>query len=143
MTRFKAAAARLPIMLLMAQRKRAKGRRDPKSGHVDPFYDRRKRFESLLRPLGLAERFARMPRKFQELFWRFKMPDLAFDFPPEVSRGPLGKALGKQTLYAQLDRPEADAYAIALEVMAAASQTPAAREGMTAFLDKRRPDWRD
>jgi enoyl-CoA hydratase/carnithine racemase len=53
------------------------------------------------------------------------------------------KALGKQTLYAQLDRPEADAYTIALEVMAAASQTPAAREGMAAFLDKRTPDWRD
>ncbi|MTD57519.1 enoyl-CoA hydratase-related protein [Amycolatopsis pithecellobii] len=51
------------------------------------------------------------------------------------------KALGKQTLYAQLDRPEADAYAIALEVMAAASQTPAAREGMAAFLEKRKPDW--
>jgi enoyl-CoA hydratase/carnithine racemase len=47
------------------------------------------------------------------------------------------KALGKQTLYAQLDRPEADAYTIAVEVMAAASQTPAAREGMTAFLEKR------
>jgi enoyl-CoA hydratase/carnithine racemase len=47
------------------------------------------------------------------------------------------KALGKQTLYAQLDRPEADAYAIAMEVMAAASQTPAAREGMAAFLAKR------
>jgi enoyl-CoA hydratase/carnithine racemase len=53
------------------------------------------------------------------------------------------KALGKQTLYAQLDRPEADAYTIALEVMAAASQTPAAREGMAAFLDKRKPDWHD
>jgi enoyl-CoA hydratase/carnithine racemase len=53
------------------------------------------------------------------------------------------KALGKQTLYAQLDRPGADAYTIALEVMAAASQTPAAREGMAAFLDKRKPDWRD
>jgi enoyl-CoA hydratase/carnithine racemase len=49
------------------------------------------------------------------------------------------KALGKQTLYAQLDRPEADAYAIAVEVMAAASQTPAAREGMAAFLAKRKP----
>jgi enoyl-CoA hydratase/carnithine racemase len=49
------------------------------------------------------------------------------------------KALGKQTLYAQLDRPEADGYAIAVEVMAAASQTPAAREGMAAFLAKRRP----
>lgn len=52
-----------------------------------------------------------------------------------------GKALGKQTLYAQLDRPESDAYAIALEVMAAASQTPDAREGMAAFLEKRKPTW--
>ncbi|ONI85290.1 enoyl-CoA hydratase [Actinosynnema sp. ALI-1.44] len=53
------------------------------------------------------------------------------------------KALGKQTIYAQLDRPEADAYAIALEVMAAASQTPGAREGMAAFLEKRTPVWPD
>ncbi|MCO1579967.1 enoyl-CoA hydratase-related protein [Crossiella sp. SN42] len=53
------------------------------------------------------------------------------------------KALGKQTLYAQLDRPEADAYAIALEVMAAASQTGGAKEGMTAFLEKRKPVWPD
>jgi enoyl-CoA hydratase/carnithine racemase len=53
------------------------------------------------------------------------------------------KALGKQTLYAQLDRPEADAYTIAMEVMAAASQMPAAREAMAAFLDKRKPDWPD
>jgi len=55
----------------------------------------------------------------------------------------LSKALGKQTLYAQLDRPEADAYAIALEVMAAASQTAAAREGMMSFLEKRPPVWPD
>lgn len=53
------------------------------------------------------------------------------------------KALGKQTLYAQLDRPEEDAYAIASEVMASASQLPGAREGMAAFLDKRSPDWPD
>jgi len=51
------------------------------------------------------------------------------------------KALGKRTLYAQLDRPEADAYALALEVMAAASQLPDAREGMAAFLEKRHPTW--
>jgi enoyl-CoA hydratase/carnithine racemase len=51
------------------------------------------------------------------------------------------KSLGKQTLYAQLDRPEVDAYAIALEVMAAASQTPDAQEGMAAFLEKRKPNW--
>jgi enoyl-CoA hydratase/carnithine racemase len=55
----------------------------------------------------------------------------------------VSKAIGKQTLYAQLDRPEADAYAIALEVMAAMSQTPGAREGMAAFLEKRQPVWPD
>jgi enoyl-CoA hydratase/carnithine racemase len=53
------------------------------------------------------------------------------------------KAMGKQTIYAQLDRPEADAYAIAVEVMASASQLPGAREGMAAFLEKRKPDWPD
>ncbi|MCO5971388.1 enoyl-CoA hydratase-related protein [Actinoallomurus soli] len=54
---------------------------------------------------------------------------------------PRSKALGKQAMYAQLDRPEADAYTYAIEVMAAASQTPEAQEGMRAFLDKRTPEW--
>ncbi|MER6992320.1 enoyl-CoA hydratase-related protein [Saccharopolyspora hirsuta] len=49
------------------------------------------------------------------------------------------KAVGKQTIYAQLDRPEADAYAIATEVMAGTSQSPDAREQMQAFLEKRKP----
>ncbi len=53
------------------------------------------------------------------------------------------KALGKRTLYAQLDRPEADAYGIALEAMASASQTASAKEGMAAFLAKRPPAWPD
>jgi enoyl-CoA hydratase/carnithine racemase len=53
------------------------------------------------------------------------------------------KAWGKHTLYAQLDRPERDAYALAVEVMAAASQTPGAQEGTTAFLEKRAPVWTD
>ena len=53
------------------------------------------------------------------------------------------KAMGKQTLYAQLDRPESDAYALALEVMASASQLPGAKEGMAAFLEKRKPVWPD
>ncbi|GAA3574406.1 enoyl-CoA hydratase-related protein [Amycolatopsis ultiminotia] len=53
------------------------------------------------------------------------------------------KAMGKATLYAQLDRPEADAYAIAVEVMASASQLPGAKEGMAAFLEKRAPEWPD
>lgn len=54
-----------------------------------------------------------------------------------------GKGVGKQTLYAHLDRPEADAYAIAVEVMTAMSQSPGAREGMASFLEKRKPVWSD
>jgi enoyl-CoA hydratase/carnithine racemase len=53
------------------------------------------------------------------------------------------KAWGKQTLYAQLDRPEADAYDVALEAMASTSQLAGAKEGMAAFLGKRQPVWSD
>lgn len=79
----------------MAQRNSQKRRRDPKSGHLDPYYDRRRKFEAILRPLGLAESFARMPRKVQELFWRFKLPDLALEFRAELVRGTAGRALRK------------------------------------------------
>lgn len=66
------------------------------------------------------------------------------DLLARATRGSrFGKGVGKQTLYAQLDRPESDAYAIALEVMAALSQSPGAREGMTSFLEKRAPVWPD
>ncbi|WP_460854934.1 enoyl-CoA hydratase-related protein [Nocardiopsis coralliicola] len=68
--------------------------------------------------------------------------DATRDLLARATRGaPRSTALGKQTLYAQFDRPEDDAYAIALEVMAASSQTPEAREGMAAFLEKRAPQW--
>ncbi|GLZ30216.1 enoyl-CoA hydratase [Lentzea sp. NBRC 105346] len=53
------------------------------------------------------------------------------------------KALGKRTIYAQLDRPEIDGYEVALKVMTEASQSPAAKEGMAAFLEKRSPVWPD
>ncbi|MEP7024320.1 MAG: enoyl-CoA hydratase-related protein [Actinomycetota bacterium] len=51
------------------------------------------------------------------------------------------KAIGKTTLYAQLGLSQADAYRLAIEVMAATSQTDEAREGMNAFLEKRPPRW--
>ncbi|RKS74780.1 enoyl-CoA hydratase/carnithine racemase [Actinomadura pelletieri DSM 43383] len=54
---------------------------------------------------------------------------------------PRSKALGKQAMYAQFDRPESDAYTYAIEVMAASALTPEAQEGMTAFLQKRPPTW--
>jgi enoyl-CoA hydratase/carnithine racemase len=51
------------------------------------------------------------------------------------------KGIGKQALYAQIDLDQPKAYAYAIEVMAATSQLPDAREGMRAFLDKRKPQW--
>jgi enoyl-CoA hydratase/carnithine racemase len=49
------------------------------------------------------------------------------------------KGLGKQGFYAQVGLDQANAYAYAIELMAASSQTPDAREGMAAFLEKRAP----
>ncbi|WP_410587885.1 enoyl-CoA hydratase-related protein [Amycolatopsis sp. lyj-23] len=73
-----------------------------------------------------------------------QLDDAVAELLARATRGSrASKAMGKATLYAQLDRPEADAYAIALEVMAAASQLPGAREGMAAFLEKRKPSWPD
>lgn len=52
------------------------------------------------------------------------------------------KGIGKQALYAQIDLDQPKAYAYAVEVMAATSRTADAREGVAAFLDKRKPEWR-
>jgi len=49
------------------------------------------------------------------------------------------KALGKQAFHRQVDLDLPAAYAYATEVMASASQTPDAREGLRAFLEKRAP----
>lgn len=66
----------------------------------------------------------------------------ALDLLDRATRGSrASKAIGKQALYAQLDRPERDAYTYAIEVMAATSQTPPAQEAMAAFLEKRHPVW--
>jgi enoyl-CoA hydratase/carnithine racemase len=59
-----------------------------------------------------------------------------------VTRGSAeSKGMGKQALYAQIDLDQPKAYAYAVEVMAATSQLPDAREGMRAFLGKRKPHW--
>jgi enoyl-CoA hydratase/carnithine racemase len=72
------------------------------------------------------------------------LDDAVEDLMARATRGSrASKAWGKQTMYAQLDRPERDAYDTAIEVMAAASQIPGAREGMASFLEKRRPVWPD
>jgi enoyl-CoA hydratase/carnithine racemase len=64
------------------------------------------------------------------------------DLLERVTRGSAeSKGIGKQALYAQIDLDQPKAYAYAIEVMAATSQLPDAREGMRAFLDKRKPQW--
>jgi len=53
------------------------------------------------------------------------------------------KAVGKQAFHRQVDLNLADAYEYASQVMAAASQSDDAREGMAAFVEKRRPRFRE
>lgn len=65
------------------------------------------------------------------------------DLLERVTRGSAeSKALGKQAFYAQVDLDQPKAYDYAMEMMAAASQLPDAAEGMHAFFDKRKPEWR-
>ena len=52
-------------------------------------------------------------------------------------------ALGKKMFYAQLERGIADAYSYAGQIMARNMMDPDAGEGIDAFLEKRRPVWRD
>lgn len=51
----------------------------------------------------------------------------------------LSAGIGKQCFYTQVDLDQPKAYAHALEVMAATSQTADAQERMRAFVDKRAP----
>jgi enoyl-CoA hydratase/carnithine racemase len=51
-------------------------------------------------------------------------------------------ATGKRAFYAQLDRPEHGAYEHCQVVMTQNAMAEDAQEGMSAFLEKRRPNWR-
>lgn len=63
---------------------------------------------------------------------------VTLDLISRASRGSaLSKALGKQGFYQQVDLPQQQAYAFAVERMASASLTPDAQEGIRAFLEKR------
>ncbi len=50
-------------------------------------------------------------------------------------------ALGKAAFYAQVDKPQAAAYAYTKEVMTMNAQDRDAQEGIGAFIDKRDPVW--
>lgn len=71
-----------------------------------------------------------------------RLDDAVAELLTRVTRGSAeSKGLGKQALYTQIELDQAQAYAYAIEVMAAASQLPDAQEGADAFLAKRPPRW--
>lgn len=64
------------------------------------------------------------------------------DLIQRATRGSAGsKALGKQAFYRQIDLPQDEAYAFAVERMATAALLPDAQEGIAAFLEKRAPTY--
>jgi len=59
-----------------------------------------------------------------------------------VTRGSaLSKGIGKRAFYRQIGLNQTEAYDVAIEEMAAATQTCDAQEGFRAFLEKRAPQW--
>ncbi len=55
---------------------------------------------------------------------------------------PLILALGKQSFYSQIEQDELRAYSYTKEMMALNAMTEDAREGISAFLQKRTPQWK-
>jgi len=54
---------------------------------------------------------------------------------------PVVIGLGKQAFYKQIDLPQHEAYEYAAEVMAVNAELADAHEGISAFLEKRKPRW--
>jgi enoyl-CoA hydratase/carnithine racemase len=59
-----------------------------------------------------------------------------------ASKSPLTVAIGKEAFYRQADMPVAEAYRYAADVMVRNMMARDAEEGIGAFLEKRKPDWK-
>ncbi len=71
-----------------------------------------------------------------------KLDEVTMELLGRATRGSrYSKGLGKQTLYAQMDLPVAEAYKLAIDVMAANAAEGDGAEWPKAFTEKRRPDW--
>ncbi len=59
-----------------------------------------------------------------------------------IRSSPLTVGIGKEAFYRQVDLDEHGAYELTRRVMMTNAEARDAQEGMTAFLEKRAPDWR-
>lgn len=59
-----------------------------------------------------------------------------------AAKSPVTVAIGKEAFYAQIEQPLAGAYAYAANVMVENMLRRDAEEGIGAFLDKRKPEWK-
>jgi enoyl-CoA hydratase/carnithine racemase len=59
-----------------------------------------------------------------------------------ASSSPLTVGIGKEAFYRQVDLDEHGAYELTRRVMVSNAEARDAQEGMSAFLDKRAPEWR-
>jgi enoyl-CoA hydratase/carnithine racemase len=72
-----------------------------------------------------------------------ELDDATFDLIRRATRGSAqSKGLGKHGFYAQIGLDQPNAYAMAVELMAAGALIPDAQEGFAAFLEKRKPEFR-
>jgi len=59
-----------------------------------------------------------------------------------IRKSPVGLAMGKSFYYKMIDMPFNQRFAYSSEVFARLCTTEDAREGIDAFLEKRKPDWK-
>jgi enoyl-CoA hydratase/carnithine racemase len=73
-----------------------------------------------------------------------KVMDEALELARRIAAKPAATvAIGKEAFYRQIEQPLAEAYAYAAEVMVHNMLVHDAEEGIGAFLEKRKPDWKD